>query len=512
MNQNLWEKLRKLIAQRIGFNIRLQDLKYFQLKVEKRMKLLNLNSLQEYYNLLYNSNLKPQSISYSSDLLGKKEWKELINVVTNGESFFFRDRGQLDTIANEILPQIIAEKERAKKTNQSASLSLKIWSAGCSTGEEVYSLAIIIAELIHNLDDWEITIIGTDINQSFLDFARQGIYKKWSFRLTDQSFKTKYFIADGKHWQLKPHLKKLVSFYQDNLIDPTYIAHHNYNLDLVICRNVFIYFSSHSIVKAIKKVTSTLRYKGYLITGHTELESTCLTDFKLINFPNSVVYQYIPNYQPRDSLSSNKIASNKSKLHRNNDSNLQPQLSFDVNSNLASHQPSADPKDRASDSQQTIKKIQQLLQKEEYSAVIEQGTKLVDSKINSKEGLQLIAQAYANQGNLSQAKQYCNRALEIDYTYIAPLFLLAQIAEMQNEYRQAKELLKKIIYVEPLSVAAYLDLGEIYLQENDIARSQKMYQTAYNLLVKMPPQDSISHRGQKIKNVSQLLNDVKHKL
>ena len=156
--------------------------------------------------------------------------------------------------------------------------------------------------------------------------------------------------------------------------------------------------------------------------------------------------------------------------------------------------------------------MQGLLEKGEYKTVINQGTELIHSKAHSKEVLQLVAQAYVNQGNTQKAEQHCNEALEIDYTYIAPLFLLAQIAEMQNEYRQAKELLKKIIYIEPLSVAAYLDLGEIYLQENDVVRSQKMYQTAYNLLVKMPPQDSISHRGQKIKNVSQLLNDVKHKL
>ena len=509
MSQFLWEQLRKLIAQRIGFYIRQQDLQYFQRKIEERIKKLKLTNLGDYYKLLNTNEAETKHLTVEQKRLITEEWKNLANIITNGESFFFRDRGQFDLLADKILPEIIASKREAYQKGKLSSLSLKVWSAGCSTGEEVYSLAMLISQLIPDISQWQIAIIGTDINQKFLDLARQGIYKKWSFRLTDPLLKTKYFMANKQYWQIKPHLKSMVTFYHDNLIDVKNISHHSYDLDLVLCRNVFIYFNLDSIIKAVTKIASTLRYGGYLVTGHAELQTIKLNNFQPLSFSRSVVYKYVDNQQqPISILQPNFVEQNNTidldSLPKKPEKLLvtsQKKLTVPIKpvKNIREFQ---SPK-------LILEPIKKLLDRGEYDRVIEQAQQLIQQQ-NNRELYYLLAQAYANQGNLELARENCDRALELDSMYVAPLFLLAQIAEEKNNYQRAKELLKRIIYLEPLSVNAYIDLAAIYNSVNETQRAKKMYRAAYELLQKLPPNDIVEDREQT--RVRDLLNYVKHQI
>ena len=500
MSQLLWEQLRKLIAQRIGFCIRQQDTLSFKHKIEDRIKKLKLNNLRDYYNLL----------SAEHEELVREEWKILADTITNGESFFFRDRGQFDLLANTILPEIIASKREAYQKGQLSYLTLKVWSAGCSTGEEVYSLAMLISELIPDFARWHIVIIGTDINQKFINLARKGIYKKCSFRLTEPLLKTKYFLTDRQNWQIKPHLKSMVTFYQDNLVDVKNISHHSYELDLVLCRNVFIYFDLDSIIKAVTKIASTLRSGGYLISGHAELQAIKLHDFQPISFPESIVYKYIGNEQNNVFLLERDIIRQKA-IFNLDPSLKQPDnhLALDKKELTIPVKSVKNSSENSLSSQSDLEQIKTLLKQGKYDRVIEQAQQLIP-EINNKELHYLLAQAYANKGNLVEAKNNCNRALQLDLMYIAPLFLLAQIAEEENNYSKTKELLKRIIYLEPLSVDAYLHLGAIYNNEKDLKRSKKMYQSAYAILKESSKNNNISAR-EKTK-VNELLIYLKHKL
>jgi chemotaxis protein methyltransferase CheR len=529
MEAILWEKLRELIANQIGFRIRQQDLQYFQQKIKSRITELKLTNIQEYYRLLDNATDKERDFFSQENLVAEREWKKLASLITNGESFFFRDRGQFDLLANQILPEIITKKREAQYKGEIPFLSLKIWSAGCSTGEEVYSLAMLISELIPDLAQWNLVIIGTDLNQDFLNLARQGSYKQWSFRLTEPLLRTKYFIADKAdkdRWQVKPYLKKMISFYQDNLIDVSNISHQNYDLDLVICRNVFIYFDTDSIAKAVQKIALTLRPGGYFISGHAELQAIELNNFKLLSFPESIVYQYLANNQEikplftKDDVEQNSSYliptteqerielielnwqnSIKTSLENNkNPSSLQPIFNEPV-SNIAVKTDSI---------HLQLQEIETLLKQSQYTDAIQQAQQIIKYRSDVKEAYYLIAQAHANQNKLEAAKQNCDRALQIDSMYLEPLYLLAQIAEEQNNYRKAKELLKRIIYLEPLSINAYTDLGAIYYQENDLDRSQKMYQTAYDILQESSQDIKIS--SQKNVNIDELLAYLKAKL
>lgn len=510
MSQFLWEQLRKLIAQRIGFYIRQQDLQYFQHKIEARTKELKLTNLGDYYKLLNTDEIKTKNLPVEQKRLVTEEWKTLANIITNGESFFFRDRGQFDLLANQILPEVIANKREAYQKGKLDSLSLKIWSAGCSTGEEVYSLAMLISELIPDISQWQIKIIGTDINQKFLDLARQGIYKKWSFRLTDSTLKTKYFLANQQYWQIRPYLKNMVTFYYDNLVDVKTISHRNYDLDLVLCRNVFIYFNLDSIIKAVTKIASTLRYGGYLVTGHAELQAINLNNFQPISFSQSVVYKYVDKQQhPVSILQPNLIEQNT--IINCDSLPKQPEKILIFSQKKLTIPIDPDKKIREFQSPQfTLEAIKKLLDRGKYDLVIEQAQQLIQQQKSDRELYYLIAQAYANQGNLELAQENCDRALELDSMYVDPLFLLAQIAEEKNNYQRAKELLKRIIYLEPLSVNAYIELAAIYNSVNETQRAKKMYRAAYELLQKLPPNDIIGDLKQA--RVRDLLNYVKHQI
>ena len=519
MNQVLWEQLRQLIANHIGFRIRPQDTRYLSQKVSARIESLNLSNLEEYYNLLHRS-AREQCPKNSEKSLGKKEWKILTNAITNGESFFFRDRGQFELLNNTILPEIIAKKRQAKQQGKIPYLSLKVWSAGCSTGEEVYSLAMLISELIPDPAQWQIVIIGTDINQDFLKLAREGVYKQWSFRLTNPLLKTKYFIANGKNWQVKPHIQSMVSFYQDNLIDVNRISHYNYGLDLVLCRNVFIYFDANSIAKAVTKIASTLSYGGYFISGHAELQAVKLDNFQVISFPESIVYKYLaddreitPLLSPYkitqnhnlQELNQELIEDGQNFLHLSKAQNLKT-----LSTNTEKHTRSNTLQSRLDSSEIKLQEIEKLLAKNEYDNVIKEAQRLIQQHQKSKESYYLIARAYADRDNLEQARKNCDRSLEIDSMDVKALLLSAQIAARQHNYRQAKELLKKIIYLKPKSLEAYLDLAEIYSEEKDLKRSQKMYKIAYDILQELPQDVKINYRGKT--NFKQLVTFIKPKL
>ena len=478
-NQDIWEQLRTLIGKQIGFQIRSQDLIYFKPKVSMRMEQMGLTQISEYYDLL-------QQISSpisSQRRVAQKEWQMLANLVTNGESFFFRDRGQFNLLSTKILPQIIEKKRLEQATNKNVPLDLKIWSAGCSTGEEVYSLAMLINELVPDLDRWRISIIGTDINQDFLDRACQGVYKEWSFRQTDPSFKGKYFIRENNQWRVKPYLKSMVSFYQDNLLEVNKISHYTYGFDLVVCRNVFIYFGLLTIQKVIEKIENTLSHGGLLLTGHAELQGIDLSNFKTLTFSTSNIYQYQGKYLPGVNSDTKPELFLERKQTKFKDYEIVKQDSHDEIS-----------EDKLSDLsiESKLKEIEELLESSQYEQVIKQAEDLLENDDKSVKYNYLIAQSYFKQEDFFAAEKYCKLALELDSLAIDPLMLLAKISTFQEDDRQAKELYKRVIYLEPSNLYAYLELGSIYYLEEDYKRALKLYRNAENI-IKSSSENQVAH-------------------
>lgn len=210
----------------------------------------------------------------------------VIEGVTVGETYFFRNAAQFAALREGILPDLIARR--------SAIRSLRFWSAGCATGEEPYSLAILIQEALPDPASWQITILATDINTTFLERARAGVYGAWSFRETDSSVRDRYFERVGEaRWRIRSDLRRQVLFSRLNLVEDEYPAVMNGTTmqDVILCRNVLIYFDDDTIRAVVRRLYRALTPGGWLIVGHAEARSDFFASFEVVNFPGTAIYR-----------------------------------------------------------------------------------------------------------------------------------------------------------------------------------------------------------------------------
>ncbi len=187
----------------------------------------------------------------------------LIAGITVGETYFFRDQRQMHLLKTLLLPRLIERKR------QEGDLSLKVWSAGCSTGEEIYTIAILLDGLIDNLDQWNIQLLGTDINRKALEKAKDGVYGEWSMRSISDHYRKNYFSQKNKHYEISLAIRKSVRFDYINLMDSAYPSKTS-DQDLILCRNVLIYFDDEISSQIIKKLSACLSKRGYFLFGASD--------------------------------------------------------------------------------------------------------------------------------------------------------------------------------------------------------------------------------------------------
>lgn len=242
--------------------------------IQNRMIALSVNDPIRYFQLVESRSAE-----------GVTEWEQLLASFMNGETFFFRDSGQFTLLKEQILPTLIQRKQTVR--------TLRIWSAGCSTGEEAYSLAILVDQLLPDRQDWDLSILGTDINVRSIQYAQQGIYGQWAFRKVDTELLQRYFTQSGSQRVLKESIRKMVTFRRGNLVAETFPSSRLgiNDLDLILCRNVFLYFHTEAIGQVMKKMAESLVPDGFILTGHGELPVQTVGDLQAKIYPDSVIYQ-----------------------------------------------------------------------------------------------------------------------------------------------------------------------------------------------------------------------------
>lgn len=212
------------------------------------------------------------------------EFSELVELLTTQETYFFRERYQMDALTREVLPEIL---ERKKKTG---NRTLRIWSAGCSTGEEPYTLAIVLS-LCPLLRGWEWEVFASDISRNALQKARNAVYRPHSFRGEMPPEAARYFRpADGGLQEVVPEIRARVNFSAINLLDKDRLTLVR-RLDAVFCRNVIIYFDSSTKRKVADLFYEKLEPGGFLFLGHSESLINLSTKFELRHFENDMIYQ-----------------------------------------------------------------------------------------------------------------------------------------------------------------------------------------------------------------------------
>ncbi len=239
----------------------------------RRMKQLGSRSPREYWDHL--------TANPSRD----GELRQLLNEITIGETCLFRSQAQVDALRKVIFPELISDKTRqvVKK--------LRIWSAGCSTGEEPYTLAMILLEEAEGrLKGWQFEIAATDLNDRSVETAKAGLYGQYALRNTTDYFKRKYFVpAENEKLQVRPEVKKLITFNRVNLQDDSKMLFMK-GMDLVFCCNVLIYFDGVSKSRVIGHFFNNLNLGGYFFLGTSESLLHLNDQFHLIHFPGTIGY------------------------------------------------------------------------------------------------------------------------------------------------------------------------------------------------------------------------------
>lgn len=272
MSSSEFQQIRDFIYDYCGLYFDTESKYMVEKRLNKRLTQLHLDSFKDYYYLLRYSRQREDELSTVIDLL------------TTNETYFFREDFQLKTFTDEIIPEIMQKKRG------SGDRSLRIWSAGCSSGEEPYTLAMLLLQN-PEIRRWDVEIIGTDISKQILTLAREGVYSKGAFRNTDDFFVAKYFnqIDNGK-MRLSDQVKRLVTISHLNLLDHKRVTLLG-KMDAIFCRNVIIYFDQDAKKKVISSFFQQLSRGGFLLLGHSESLMNISTEFDLRHFTHDMVYQ-----------------------------------------------------------------------------------------------------------------------------------------------------------------------------------------------------------------------------
>ena len=264
--------LRDFVYQLCGLHFT-EDSKYLlEKRLGKRLQMHNLKTFKDYYYFLRYSPGKDQELT------------ELIDILTTNETYFFREDCQLRTFSEEILPELRERKERAGNRH------LRIWSAGCSSGEEPYTLAMILLDQPW-LKDWRVEVIGTDISQRVLHLARQAVYGESAFRTTDPACRQRFFTPEGNGKErVRDEVRSLVTISHLNLFDNSRVTLLG-RMDAIFCRNVIIYFDQPGKKKVVETFHQRLHPEGFLLLGHSESLMNISTSFRLRHFKHDMVYQ-----------------------------------------------------------------------------------------------------------------------------------------------------------------------------------------------------------------------------
>jgi chemotaxis protein methyltransferase CheR len=426
--------------------------------------------LNEYYELV------------KDPISGIVEMDLLANAVTVKESHFFRDEAQFDALYSQVLPKII-EKKRASHT-------LRIWSAGCACGEEPYSIAILLHELLPDVLDWSITLLGSDINTVSLEQARKGVYSNWAFREERaKKYLPKYFTQADNHYELNSEIRQMAMFSKLNLAEPCYPFYETNTtlMDLILCRNVTIYFSEDVTRWVVDRFYDALVDGGWLAVGHSEPSLEIYKRFRARSFPNTFLYQRVPQtgtlrwpmrpspepIPPPPVVSKPKQTGLLPPLPADN-----PAL-YDTNNTKATEQ------------ENLLERAQAMLDTGYAQEGIEILLKLAKTQPTNVKICVFLGQSYANLGMWEDAIVWCRRAIDMDKLTIDAYYTLALVLQHQGKLDQAIEVMKRVVYIDHTHILGHYGLANLLKDCGLMPQAQKSLDNALHLVRDLPPDQII---------------------
>lgn len=266
-------QLRDFIYEKSGIFVDEKRKYLFESRFSKRLAELRLNSFSEYIKYL------------KFDAMKHQELTKLFELVTTNETSFYRDIPQLKAFQEKVL------KEKLDEQRDAGKLELNIWSAGCSSGEEPYTLSIMLHELLRmELARWKISITAVDLSSAMIEHAKRGVYKEYAFKTTPDEIKARYFTEVEDGWKIKPPVTRLVNFRQMNLNETPSLKRIPRS-HIVFCRNVIIYFDLDMKKRVVSSFYDNLLPGGYMMLGHSETLHKISSSFKPVYHPGTIAYR-----------------------------------------------------------------------------------------------------------------------------------------------------------------------------------------------------------------------------
>ncbi|MEX1276964.1 MAG: CheR family methyltransferase [Bacteroidota bacterium] len=418
----------------------------------------------------------------------KSRTEILASHLTVGETYFFRDAKSFQALEERLLPTLISSRRQDKR--------LRIWSAGCCTGEEPYSIAILLHSLLPDFQEWTITLLATDINPRFLRKASEGVYGDWSFRDTPAWVKERYFTRrrDGR-FEIIPVIRSMVTLTPLNVVDdsyPSFVTNTN-AMDLVLCRNVLMYFLPHQARKVVEKFFRSLVSSGWLLVSPSEMSQTLFPEFETVQLSGALCYRKRTE-QPQHifpTLSSLEEAPALAVDAEERDEPDTPMVAPSPWSPIAEESDDvAKETPKASGSQEVYLEAHREYERGHFTKAAERilaslpasPTAVWRAHPIDAALLSLLARIRASQGDLAGAEEQCRKAIEADKLNPVHPYLHATIVHEQGRDDEAIHSLRKALYLDPDFALAHFLLANLARRHGKTREAGKHFRETLRLL------------------------------
>lgn len=477
------ERFRAIVARRLGLHYEEGKLDYLAEVARQRMSLVGSARFETYLERL------------NSSPLGADELRALAEELTVNETFFFRNADNFRAFTETVLPERIRARSQVKR--------LRILSAGCASGEEAYTLAILVREALPDLASWDVKILGIDVNPATIAKATRARYSSWSLRATSEDTKGRYFRADGRDFVLAPVIQKMVTFEERNLVEDDPLFWQSLGCDVVFCRNVLMYFTPEQARDVVRRIGQALLPSGFFFLGHAETLRGLTQEFHLCHTHDTFYYRW------RDA--SESVGAQTGWLGSPAERRADP-LPTDVESTTswigviqrASERIAtlADGRARAPDDVKPrtagadgdagrppartwdLGLVLEAVRQERFSDALSLISSLPPDSRDDPDALLLRAALLTNNGRLDEAEAVCSRLLVVDELNAGAHYLKALCREHAGDATGAIEHDQTAIYLDAGFAMPHLHLGIMARRSGDAATAHRELGQASVLLAR----------------------------
>jgi len=482
-----FRRFRDLIHRHSGIYLEESKLDSLRISLVARATRLGYGTLDDYY-----------------DALGRddREFNELLNLVTINETSFFRFPAQFDALRDRVVPEVMARKKPGDR-------DLRVWSAGCSTGEEPYSIAMTLLDTGITASGWKPQVLGTDVSTKALARAKSGVYGKRAMMNIAPDVVSRYFERTmSGEYRVNDRVRSLVDFGYQNLIKEPYPLSLMGGWDIIFCRNVTIYFRIESTRRVVRNFYDSLNEGGYLFIGHSETLTSISDDFEAVELGGVFLYRKKPSGRPvsistgRSARAAGRVASGGAPAEssaprrgtrtdsaaaerarggsRSAFARLEPAC---VPAPANAHEPEESP---ALDIEAVLERAHKDLKEGRPERVVEAAGSILDVDPNNADAHLLLGYVHADTGDYERALAECHKALAIDPLLPVPRYILGIIYQRQGDFVRAISELKKTVYIDADFALAHLNLANIYKSQRQFDAAAKEYENALKALKKSP--------------------------